>query len=411
MSAFSISPSGRVLATIALFAGALLTVCKLEAQVASNWVSVPMILDNNKLTIEVTVTSAEGKTETVRAWVDTGNPDLWVSSKLADRLGLWHHSPKADSPLGKVYLVETPRTISVSGFQLNVPRSVRGIAFVASSVLPGLNAEMNIPASVLSQAEVEFDYPDLRFGVGFPGNGNHQGVKLAVFVDHDSFRVELPATIDGETFTLGLDTGSGYSWLDQLLMNRLLDGHPEWPHLQGYLGPSNSRCVDGEQNLYLARIPHIELGPIQLAQVGFDEKLESSKHLPESGEVAGALGGNVLKNFRIDIDYASGVAYFDKAGATDPNQLDMVGLVLRPEADGSYSVCKEVTGAKQPGIEGLQEHDTIVSINDRPVSGMTLGQVIDALSGQPGQMKKLVLRDGNNTYTVTAIVRRYLPLE
>lgn len=369
----------------------------------------PMVIDNNRVTIDVTVTSAEGKTETVRAWVDTGNPDLWITANLAERLGLWHHSPQGDSPLGKVYLVETPRTISISGYELKVPRSVRGIAFVTPKVLPGLNVEMNIPASVLAQSDAEFDYPASQFGIGAPGTGNHDGIKAAVSIDKETSRVRLPAVIDGVTYQLGLDTGSGYSSLDPGLMTHLLQVHPEWPHLTGYLGASNTRGMPQELELNVIRIPQVQWGPLQINQMGANELFETSGHAPAAGDVAGVLGGNVLKSFRIDIDYSNGVAYFDKPAATDVDQLDMVGLIVRPEVDGTYSVARAIDLTEDSKASSVAANDMLVAVDGAPVAGMTMGQLIKALSGTPGQTRELVLRHGESTYSVRAVVRRHLP--
>jgi hypothetical protein len=54
--------------------------------------------------------------------------------------------------------------------------------------------------------------------------------------------------------------------------------------------------------------------------------------------IVGTLGGNVLKAFRIEIDYAAGETYVEMTGATEAHDLDMVGLTLEPKADGSYLV-------------------------------------------------------------------------
>lgn len=396
-------------ATAALISMLVLATRAIAADPGPEFVHIPMTVDNNRVTIEVKVTSAEGKTETVRAWVDTGSPDLWISSNLAERLGLWHHSPEADSPLGRVYLVETPRVFAVSGFELKVPRSVRGIAFVGAYVLPGLDAEISIPASVLTQSDVEFDYPNRRLGIGVPGSGDHQGIKTAISVDSTTSRVLMPAVIDGVPYQLGLDSGAGYSSIDPALMLHLLQIHPDWPNLTGYLGPSNNRGMPQELGLHLIRVPHMTWGPLQLNQVGAGELIESAKPLPSRGDVIGALGGNVLKNFRIDIDYANGVAYFDKTDSTDNDQLDMVGLILKPEADGSYSIQKDLDSERDSAAVSLAVDDRLLAVDGIPVTHMTLGKVIEALSGVPGETKQLLLQHGANTYLVRTIVRRHLP--
>jgi hypothetical protein len=153
----------------------------------------------------------------------------------------------------------------------------------------------------------------------------------------------------------------------------------------------------------------VQWGPLHIDQVGMNELFEKSEHAPAAGDVAGELGGNVLKSFRIDIDYANGVAYFDKATGADADQLDMVGLIVRPEADGSYSVGSDIDVTGDAAKSAIAVNDHLIAIDGTSVANMTMGQVIQALSGAPGQTKELLLSHGENTYSVKAVVRRHLP--
>ena len=51
-------------------------------------VTVSATIDHNRVIIPVNVQLPDGSTQTVRAWVDNGNPDLYMSRRLATLLGL-----------------------------------------------------------------------------------------------------------------------------------------------------------------------------------------------------------------------------------------------------------------------------------------------------------------------------------
>ena len=60
----------------------------LLAQTAPKSVTVPVTLDHNRTIVDVRLPLPDGKTTRVRAWVDTGNPELWITADLAKKLGL-----------------------------------------------------------------------------------------------------------------------------------------------------------------------------------------------------------------------------------------------------------------------------------------------------------------------------------
>jgi hypothetical protein len=51
-------------------------------------VTVPLILDHNRVVIDVGLPLANGSSQRVRAWVDNGNPDLYLSRHAATLMGL-----------------------------------------------------------------------------------------------------------------------------------------------------------------------------------------------------------------------------------------------------------------------------------------------------------------------------------
>src|SRR6478672_11125850 len=51
-------------------------------------VTVPAAIDHNRIVISVELQLPDGSRQTVRAWVDNGNPALYLSRRLAMALGL-----------------------------------------------------------------------------------------------------------------------------------------------------------------------------------------------------------------------------------------------------------------------------------------------------------------------------------
>jgi len=56
------------------------------------------------------------------------------------------------------------------------------------------------------------------------------------------------------------------------------------------------------------------------------------------GAVGISLGGNVLRNFRIDLDYPAGVAYLESDRMVSGADLDCIGLIVQVKRDGTVLV-------------------------------------------------------------------------
>ena len=50
--------------------------------------TVPAAIDHNRVVINADIALPNGATERVHAWVDNGDPDLYLSRRLATLLGL-----------------------------------------------------------------------------------------------------------------------------------------------------------------------------------------------------------------------------------------------------------------------------------------------------------------------------------
>jgi C-terminal processing protease CtpA/Prc len=124
--------------------------------------------------------------------------------------------------------------------------------------------------------------------------------------------------------------------------------------------------------------------------------------------VEGILGPNAFKNFRVQIDYAGGALFLEKVSTADAHDMDIVGLTLRPGEDGSYQVIGVARKGERPAVEGVTAGDTLLQVDELKVMGATMGSVVDALRGKPGDLRTLVLERGGKRMRVQARVDRFL---
>ena len=84
----------RSLLFVALAAAALA-----QTPAARKSVTIPITLDHNRVVVDVDLALPDGTSQRVHAWIDTGNPDLEVSRRLATLLGLNITCGKNNAPL------------------------------------------------------------------------------------------------------------------------------------------------------------------------------------------------------------------------------------------------------------------------------------------------------------------------
>jgi len=154
-----------------------------------------------------------------------------------------------------------------------------------------------------------------------------------------------------------------------------------------------------------------ELGPFQLKAIAAISRPKGTFERYMSGmmtqPIIGAIGGNVLRAFRIEIDYANNATYFERTGSPDTD-LVMIGLTVQPWADGSYTVSGVVRQNARALVDGVMAGDKLIKIDHLDVSGSSLAGVVGALRGKIGTKRTLILERDGKRITVTAPIVRVL---
>jgi hypothetical protein len=164
-------------------------------------------------------------------------------------------------------------------------------------------------------------------------------------------------------------------------------------------------------------VPAIDLGPVRLSGVGvvglpsfFGNGISLGEWYSRktSRPVAGFLGPNALAAYRVEIDYAGSSVYLDKGIAEDTCDMCLVGITLRPEADGGFRIIGIASRDGRPLVTGVQPEDRLLQIGELKTAGETMGTVVDALRGRPGEVRTLLIERNGKHLQVNGTVERLL---
>jgi predicted aspartyl protease len=380
-----------------------------QAPPAPRSATVPFLLEDNRVFVDLTFTKPDGSPRSAHFWVDTGGGGFLMAEPLARDLGL-DLSGKPMEEDGAKLLAVTPPAVRIGNLPLDMKDARVLVMMGHKTIQDGFNhAEGMLPGHVLQRYQVVIDYGTQRFTLALPGTLKMRGTRLNTPVQQHMGFPRLEATIAGKSYGFLLDCGAAYTMISQNVLDEWAKAHPEWPRATGAVGAPNMG-VPMEVGLEVTRVPQMLLGPLQLRAIGmvarrkgiFEDRISPAM----TGPIAGAIAGNVLRNYRVQIDYAEGATYLEKIGNPSPNanDLDVVGLILQPRPDGSFTVLGVAQKDGKPVVEGIEKKDRLLKIEGRDVVGKTLQEVLQSLQGKPGEIRHLVLEREGKPVTIAAPV-------
>ena len=373
--------------------------------------TVPITIDQGRVVIDVAIPLSDGTTESVRGWVDNGNPDLAMNRRVAGlmRLGVnCNGQICSGTPKSPGVSLE----VGIGGMKILLPpmKQIK-IPVSAPAIAPGMSAEINIPSPALRNYDVLIDFPDRKFTIGQPGSLRFNGVKSKMLVNANNGLIQMPSKIDNKNYDVGLDVGSSISFLSEELFEKLSNAHPNWPRMSGAVGPFNTGEFGDEPRWKLMRVDRVQFGPLFLTDVAVADLPMDRRTLVEeraSIPAAGVLSSEALMNYRVGLDYTHSTVYFDIGRTTRFPDFDVVGLILRPGLDTGFTIIAVADFDGKTSVPGVQAGDDLVAVDDIPVPDSTLGQVWSLLEGFPGQERKLTIERAGKQFTVVAKVQHFL---
>lgn len=376
----------------------------------------PAAIDHNRVVINAVFPLANGSTERVHAWVDNGNPDLYISRRLATLLGLAVSCNDNDQECSS----PPPPEMVVGGMKIPLA-GVKAAKIplkpvnAASVLAAGMGVEITLPSSILRHYDVLIDFPERKVSIGAPGTILFRGASAKVQVNAENGLIQVPSQIEKKKCNLALDLGASISFLSEDWFDKLAAAHPDWPQMTGAVGSANMWGLDDETKWKVTRLDRLQYGPLFLANV---IAVEFSKDRMEFFQkragvpTAGLLGSEALLNYRVGLDYAHSTVYFEFGRNFNFPDFDVIGLTLRPENDGRFTILGVADFEGEPslpeGPDGVQPGDHLVAVNGIPVGGSTMGQVWAMLGGTPGQERKLTIERAGKQFTLMAKVQHFL---
>ncbi len=351
------------------------------------------VLDGNRMYAEVGFIRRDRAIHRALAFVDMGSQFLTVRESLFNELQLGRDR-SLSFRVGEL-LVEIPRTDVMSE-----PRA-------PSPLGAELKVEATLPASVLQRYQVVLDYQARTLALAPRGTLTPDGVSIPFRINSGTGLIVVDATLDGKSFAMTIDNGSAYTWVTQRSARDWLTSHPEWERGVGAVGTSNmTMSGDGSEAAgTLLRIPEVSIGGLVLKQVGVFAAARGRNvsgnldlfdwYSQKNAEpVIGWIGGNVLKAFRLTLDYPRRMSYWFAEAAIDQRDLDQVGLTLR-SSRGEFFVSGIATKNGHATVQGIRPGDKLIRVGDLELSKAIWGQVFEAMHGSPGESRSLLVeRDG-----------------
>jgi hypothetical protein len=408
---YNLSMRFRILIALVLITAAF-------AQPEPKSVTLPITLDHDRVVIDVYLPLPDGTTKRIRAWVDNGNPDLEMSRRAATLMGLnitCDDKACTAPPPAAIMLGDPKSGMQVSLAKIKEVKIPLKPVSAATVMVPGMSAEINLPASVLRHYDALVDFPDREFTIAQPGTLKFKGISSKVLVTADNGLVQVPSQIENKKYNLALDLGASISFLSEDLFDKLQSAHSDWPHMTGAVGPANMWGQDEEPKRKLLRVDRLQFGPLYLTSVPMADFLKERMSWFEKRAgvpTIGLLGSNALLNYRIGLDYAHSTVYFDLGSTFKAPDFDVIGFTLRPEDDTRFTVLGIADFEGQPSVpgppDGVQIGDHLVAVDGIPVPDSTMGQVWSLLEGAPGQERKLRIERNGNQFEVVANVQHFL---
>lgn len=378
--------------------------------------TVPFIFDDNRVFAQLEFVRPDRTLRKVYAFVDLGTPVTVLDKKLHQELQI-DQKDRVRFRVGEVEIrikssdVETDTGLGMTGAE-------------GKRTVP---VEAVLSGSVLTKYQVIFDYAKRTLTIAKPNTLEEKGDAIPCRVNEKTGLVSIAADIGGHSYAMALDTGSAYSWVNDAVAKQWTTAHPDWKRGIGAVGEANMQTeTDGaEATAEILRLPEIKLGSLELRQIGMlgitppapqvppipgKNNVEGnffdwySEKAPEP--VIGWLGGNVLKGFRVMIDFPRHMTYWERQSDLDPHDLDQIGVTLE-KRNGRYFIAGIAEKSGKPVLDSVQVGDKLIQIDGVRVSDATRGAIFAALHGEPGSVRLLVLERGSHRLTVPAKITAF----
>jgi hypothetical protein len=167
-----------------------------------------------------------------------------------------------------------------------------------------------LPGHILSQYHVVFDYPKATFTLAKPGVLSPQGNASPMPVSKQMGFPRTELEVNGVKYGFLLDTGASFTMVSEVLLKAWGTEHPDWQRHEGAFGEA---ATLGGTTLETMFVPRGVWQANQLGEFGVTSQREGTfeRYMSQmmAAPIVGSLAGNVLRNFRVELDYSNQKLY------------------------------------------------------------------------------------------------------
>jgi hypothetical protein len=142
---------------------------------------------------------------------------------------------------------------------------------------------------------------------------------------------QIEVEVSGKKYGFLLDTGVSFTMVSQSVLDGWTEQHPEWPTARGLTGFANMFGGAMENDGLMLRVPEMKIGKVSQRDAAVVSRLPGTFEKWMSGmmraPIIGALAGNILRDFRVEIDYPHGATYLERNQESTDTDLTSLGLV------------------------------------------------------------------------------------
>ncbi len=379
--------------------------------------TLPFILDHNRMLVNADIQKKDSSWKKISLWVDSGNPDFFISSKLAIEMGIISGEDSTKAVHGHLE-IKTPIVIRAGKMRLDYSGAKAYVIFEPFWLFKATHADATLPSTVLMKYDIAFDYPVKVMSISKPGTMKFTGTKIPININPTTGILQIDGMLGSDSISFALDNGASFTFGSTEFLENLKNKNPGLVLCNGAVGHANIWGWGFKEDSWMVtRIPQINFGNLILKNIGitippdFNDKgfgMMDWYSQKTFKPVDGFLGPNAFIDFKVGIDYMNKNIYFEKKRETNLHDLDIIGISLRPEENGNYSVIGIPSKNGVPLVEGILPGDLLIQIDDFQVKDKTMGKIVDALRGKPGEIKNLTLNRNGRIIKLDAKVQSIL---
>jgi hypothetical protein len=229
-----------------------------------------------------------------------------------------------------------------------------------------------------------------------------KGRGVEVPFELERFLPIIRGEVDGTPVRLGLDTGDRSAFtLKSPFVEQYKLRERYAPKVEAVTGFG----IGGPIRAQVVRLRSLKFGPFEIKEPVTRFSLQKAGAFA-AGDVAGNVGGAILKQFAVTFDYARRRLYFEKNSSYGRRDTyDRAGLWLSGGRDGRSFEVFDVVERGPAAEAGLKVGDRVVAVDGRSVESLRLIAARNELKDARRKSVRLTVQDAAGTREVVIKLR------